>query len=637
MKISVKRNIFLLLIIIFVLVTVQKFCGTDTKSCFLFQAEPLTVSTSMLQNSLEDSHSYHKPTLHAIDEKFGKETSESAVNRYSPRHPTEKELERSERVDVDDEREYVDDFKNDIRSMSSVDGGKSDTVSQNNKKSTVASRVELNKSKITSDKNFANDNGTLHNAIQVQHIMIPELKTDDKIIVRSNETHLKSSVKFFTRTQALISRTTKSTNQTNYVNLHHEIKNESIYMSPTIKRGNALFEKIFTTIIKKVKNSSRQNIASYDPIKESFSNNRLSDIANITNSRDTLSRHYRMFNLSTVSSKIDQGKLNNTILDIYGNYTSQGNASQPSEMNIQKTFTKSNSTTSTEQPLSHKKKVRSGNGLLVFDQLSCHPIRVQLLLYNRIFKTGSSTLENHLVQLSSLNNFFVQKMTTEDWYSDGDSYPYPESIEYIANKRDKQYTAFTAHFYFRKNLDVDLRHTYINVLREPVQRVVSHYFYMRNTKLRPPERITELKEEGRWNESLTACVTKQRKECEDNVMTAFFCGPMRYCKQGTAKALHKAKANMQRYYAAIGLTERLSELLEVLKIRIPMFFYNKEKNLMLTETLKKSHLKNYLESVPERDIELIRSRNQADIVLYEFAKQIFEQQLHQCKKYGAQT
>ena len=97
--------------------------------------------------------------------------------------------------------------------------------------------------------------------------------------------------------------------------------------------------------------------------------------------------------------------------------------------------------------------------------------------------------------------------TTEDWYN-GEYYTiYPDFIEYKAQNSTNM--SFIAHFYFRKRLSIRKSYTYINMLREPVERVISHYNYMRLEHLRPKERVEELRKSGQWNETLLECIKKQ--------------------------------------------------------------------------------------------------------------------------------
>ena len=265
--------------------------------------------------------------------------------------------------------------------------------------------------------------------------------------------------------------------------------------------------------------------------------------------------------------------------------------------------------------------------IIFFNNITCKAIHPRVLLYNRIFKTGSSTIEELLTRMSAELRFTLHKFTTEDWYNTGDSFPYPEVIEY---KTAKAYnlTAFVAHFFFRKLLRINKQHTYINLLRNPVDRVVSHYYYMRNEKLRRQFRIQELKQSGQFNESLLDCVQNQHRGCEDNVMTRFFCGPNTYCKTGSFKALKKAKYNMAHHYAVVGTLENFNLFLKVIKMRLPSFFnyasYAKE--------LPRIKENNISVKTSPFILELIRNRNRADTLLYEFAKKRFLKQWDICKK-----
>ena len=45
------------------------------------------------------------------------------------------------------------------------------------------------------------------------------------------------------------------------------------------------------------------------------------------------------------------------------------------------------------------------NGILKFERVSCEELDPKVLLYNRIFKTGSSTTESIITNSSSVMNF----------------------------------------------------------------------------------------------------------------------------------------------------------------------------------------------------------------------------------------
>ena len=170
--------------------------------------------------------------------------------------------------------------------------------------------------------------------------------------------------------------------------------------------------------------------------------------------------------------------------------------------------------------------------------------------------------------------------------------------------------------------------TDINLVRNPVERVISHYFYMRNSKLRSKERLLEFRARGHWNESLRDCVMHQHFECRDNVMTRFFCGPHEMCKTGSPQAFQRAKYNIRKHYAAVGTTERSADFLEILKVRLPRFFHD-------SGSLRKVRVnanRHYMDVVDESTRQLILSRNQADTALYAFVKENMRRQTQLCKQ-----
>lgn len=268
--------------------------------------------------------------------------------------------------------------------------------------------------------------------------------------------------------------------------------------------------------------------------------------------------------------------------------------------------------------------LKESSNLMRFRNISCEPLYPEVLLYNRIFKTGSTTLTFYILNVASESNITVKSGTTEDWYNTGDPHPYPDHIEKYAAKKEK--LVYTAHFFFRPRMKIKRDYTYINIFREPVQRVVSHYHYMRNEKLRSKDRILELKASGQWNETLVECIEKQHRGCEDNVMTRFLCGTHSYCKTGSNKALERAKSNLKRYYSCVGTLKNISLFIKVLRKRLPSFFKRPHQR----KSLMKEKLNKRKSSVDEEILQVIRDRNQADIKLYELVRSLEQQQIRAC-------
>ena len=72
-------------------------------------------------------------------------------------------------------------------------------------------------------------------------------------------------------------------------------------------------------------------------------------------------------------------------------------------------------------------------------------------------------------------------------------------------------------------------------------------------------------------ETIEQCFENQHQGCRYNVMTRFFCGPEPYCKTGSNETLAKAKENILRHYAVVGLLEHFDLYLKILNKRFSLF------------------------------------------------------------------
>ncbi|XP_028417102.1 uncharacterized protein LOC114541362 [Dendronephthya gigantea] len=228
---------------------------------------------------------------------------------------------------------------------------------------------------------------------------------------------------------------------------------------------------------------------------------------------------------------------------------------------------------------------------------SCEPLYPQVVLYNRIFKTASTTMTSFLENCSKSLNYGILKEATEEWSNERKSHPILQRIQSKAY-RD---------------------------LRERRQRFISHYYYVRSPN-RWGEKLRKLKALGHWNVTLEQCIENQYEGCKWNTMTRFFCGPDTFCQNGTSQALSQAKANMFRYYCSIGLVEYLNEFTAVLHKRLPNFISKYHK------IIGKKFVTVGVERKPISDSVMARLRmvNNADIELYNYAKTLFLKQAEQC-------
>jgi dermatan/chondrotin sulfate uronyl 2-O-sulfotransferase UST len=221
-------------------------------------------------------------------------------------------------------------------------------------------------------------------------------------------------------------------------------------------------------------------------------------------------------------------------------------------------------------------------------------------------------------------NSFFHVDYTEEWENENVSHPVLTRIEskIAESKAENKKLMAIAHLYFREDIEA----TYINLLREPVARFISHYYYCRSS-VRWPIKLKQLKKRGHFNVTIEECLENRYEGCVWNHMTRFFCGPHAFCKTGNSLALERAKHNMIHYYASVGVMEYLNEFVAVLHKRLPDFVLPVPEDGMRKRFVTKGVKK---KPISESTMERIKQANKADIELYEFAKDIFFKQAANC-------
>jgi len=197
-----------------------------------------------------------------------------------------------------------------------------------------------------------------------------------------------------------------------------------------------------------------------------------------------------------------------------------------------------------------------------------------LVIYNRVPKTGSTSLMNVLYELYSKNSFRVVQLHVTQFKH---LLTVSDQITFAKNMSgwDSTPTVYHGHFaYFDpRRVGVDLSPVYINLVRKPLDRLVSHYYFLRYgddvlvNKVRAKEGDTTTFDE---------CVEKSQNDCDPKrmwIQIPFFCGTAPQCwDPGSEWALAQAKSNLVNKYLLVGVTEELDSFVEVLEELIPRFF-----------------------------------------------------------------
>jgi hypothetical protein len=249
-----------------------------------------------------------------------------------------------------------------------------------------------------------------------------------------------------------------------------------------------------------------------------------------------------------------------------------------------------------------------------------------VLVYNRIPKAGSTTFMALAKKISVQNGF---KMMTPEPYFD-----HAKLRRAIFNAVSSQTrTLIVNHFFFPEILYSD-RVAYMNMMRDPVNRTVSDYYYLRYSTRRGQKAIKYREQYG--DISIDDCYLKRTKysgkcEIQTNYQASFFCGMESHiCHHDGNKQLKRdlAMENMEKYFS-IGVEERYEDTLEMLEITYPHFF----KGIgALYEATKGAPLNsNEHPTASDQVIHHLESANDVDYILYKKANELLSNYLKRCK------
>ena len=198
--------------------------------------------------------------------------------------------------------------------------------------------------------------------------------------------------------------------------------------------------------------------------------------------------------------------------------------------------------------------------------------RVKHLIYNRVPKCGSRTTR-HLIKRLSLKNGFIL-----NYYQKGVNMSYRTTLDeqkeiarLIERKKNSLYIRHV-HFIDFQKLGVPHIYNYLNLIREPLQRLTSQYYYIRKQNLYKAKGLTLERVKMTFNE----CVEKGHYECRDPdhifKIIPFFCGHSPNCTIPSRWALEQAIKNVQLYFPVVGYLENMQQFLKLLELAWPQFF-----------------------------------------------------------------
>ncbi|KAG7465681.1 hypothetical protein MATL_G00156210 [Megalops atlanticus] len=198
------------------------------------------------------------------------------------------------------------------------------------------------------------------------------------------------------------------------------------------------------------------------------------------------------------------------------------------------------------------------------------------VVYNRVGKCGSRTVVLLLRILAERHSF---TLVSSDIHNKTRLTKH-EQVDLMRNISNiPQPFLFTRHVHFLNFTRFRIEQpVYINIIRDPINRFLSNYFFRRFGDWRGEQnhliRTPGMKDEERYLD-INVCILENYPECSNPrlfYIIPYFCGQHPQCREPGEWALQRAKQNVLESYLLVGILEELEDVLLLLERLLPHFF-----------------------------------------------------------------
>ncbi|XP_070576835.1 uronyl 2-sulfotransferase-like [Ptychodera flava] len=248
------------------------------------------------------------------------------------------------------------------------------------------------------------------------------------------------------------------------------------------------------------------------------------------------------------------------------------------------------------------------------------------IIYNRVDKSGSRSLL-----------YTFRRLRVENGFIHNQSRIYLKPNLTLSEQRDlvAEVQSLRPPFIFDRHLHyVDFNifgaraPSWINLIREPLPRLISRYYFKRyGDEFQQGPRMGFNGTEEDINQSFDDCVLLDKHECSEEggfLVVPYFCGQEPACQKPSRWALEKAKQNVVEKFAFVGILEDFNSTLIVLEKMFPQFFkglYRTYKHVKYKVFRYRSSTKTETSSVA---MAIMRSRLGLEYEFYEFVRDRLE-------------
>ena len=233
------------------------------------------------------------------------------------------------------------------------------------------------------------------------------------------------------------------------------------------------------------------------------------------------------------------------------------------------------------------------------------PTAEEAVIFLHVPKTAGTTLNRLIEWEYPLRQIYSVDPVLFRWSG--------KHLRKLSPERLRRIRMFKGHMLFGLHEILPQPATYITVLRDPVDRLISAFYFIRNYKLHPL--YWKFRREN-W--SLEDFVNRSPRT---NVQCKILAGA-EYELPCTEQICAKAIDHADQHFSIVGLSERFEETLALLKLRFGWKLQSYS-SFNVTRARPKKH------DLPQTTLDLIAEKNAFDVTLYAAASKKFDEAVSQ--------
>jgi len=231
----------------------------------------------------------------------------------------------------------------------------------------------------------------------------------------------------------------------------------------------------------------------------------------------------------------------------------------------------------------------------------------ETLIFLHVYKAAGTTLRKIIENNYDPSNLYTVSIAERKSFS---------QFKELSDCERREFAIVQGHVRFGLHELVPRPTTYLTMLRDPVDRVLSDYFFILRAPIHPLYERVAL-----GNVTLRDYIRGKMSLSVDNGQVRVLCGEPDVAYGNCSRdMLEEAKHNLEEYFSVVGLAERFDESVMLIKRtfgwKMPLYVRH-------NVTRDRPHK----ERIPEDVLRLIEEQNGLDIELYRFASDLFEKAL----------